>query len=161
MKMKPILAVLMMGFVFCFGTSFTEPAEYEPILMKRSELVNSVRYIAEGRDLKQPGKIYYKSPYIYINERYKGVHVIDNTDPQLPRKLGFILAPGCIDMAVKDHYLYLDNSVDLVTVDLDTRQVTSRIEAVFPEPAHPNNMRYRFKDKPEDMVVVEWRLVNP
>lgn len=160
MERKLIRGILIIGIVFFSTSSFTPEDDYTPVFMKRSELANSVRFVSEARELKRPGKIYYKSPYIFINERYKGIHVIDNSNPASPRNVGFIIAPGCIDMAVKGYTLYLDNSVDLVAFDLETREVTSRVESVFPEPAHPNNSQYRFKDKPEDMVVVEWKSTN-
>lgn len=161
MKKKLFLSLLILVVVCCFGTSYTSAPTYTPILMKRTDLVNSVRYISEGRALVNPGKIYYKKPYLFINERYKGIHVIDNTLPESPKNIGYIVAPGCLDMAVKDHFLYLDNSIDLVTFDLDTRQVIHRVENVFPEPAHPTNMWYTVKNQPEGMVVVGWQLVNP
>lgn len=161
MKKKSIITLFVMGLMFCLSASITQRTpHYTPVLMKRSDLANSVRYVAEGRALVHPGKIYYKEPYLFINEKYKGIHVIDNTLPASPKKVGFIVAPGCIDMAVKDHFLYLDNSVDLVTIDLETKQVTHRIESVLPEPAHPDNMWYQIHDRPAGMVVVEWQLTN-
>lgn len=160
MRKAQIFTLLTIGFVFFIGTSFSGIPEYVPILMKRSDLANSVRYVDEGRALVHPGKIYYKEPYLFINERYKGVHVIDNTHPESPKNVGFIVAPGCMDMAVKGHYLYLDNATDLVTFDLETKQVTNRIEAIIPEPAHPANRWFQIKDRPENTVVVEWQLNN-
>jgi hypothetical protein len=106
------------------------------------------------------GKIYYRTPYIYVNERYKGVHVINNSDPERPVKEGFILAPGCIDMAVKGNILYLDNAVDLVSFDLDGRQVTKRIRNVFPEPLPPDDFRFSVFNRPEGYVLVEWKKNN-
>jgi hypothetical protein len=131
---------------------------YTPVLMKRSDLENSVRFHPEGRTLTNPGKIYVKPPYLYINERYKGIHVINNADPRHPVREGFITAPGCIDLAVKDHILYLDNSVDLVAFDLGSKQVTQRLKDIFPQPSAPDNSIYYHPE--EGMVIVEWKK-NP
>ena len=140
-------------------TGYYQSSDYRPLFISRAELDNSVKYIQEKRDVKNTGKIYYRKPYLYMNERYKGVHVINLSNPANPVNEGFILAPGCIDMAVKGNILYLDNAVDLVSFDLDTKQVTKRIKNVFPEPAAPgNSYSYFYGSRPgEDYILVEWR----
>ncbi|MDR3338627.1 MAG: hypothetical protein LBT25_00780 [Candidatus Symbiothrix sp.] len=158
----PIAVLLLMG-IFVLNTSFSDTYfrywNYIPVFMKRSDLDNSVSYHALARDLENPGKIYFKSPYIYINERYKGVHVINNSDPYNPIKEGFIVAPGCIDMAVKENVMYVDNAVDLVAIDLLTKTVSKRIKNVFPEPLAPDNSMFYNNDR-ENYVLVEWKK-NP
>jgi hypothetical protein len=152
--------ILLLVVVFLAGTSFdfdkTEP--YTPVFMSRETLEISVKYVSGARDMIQTGKIYYCAPYIYVNERYKGVHVINNTDPANPVNEGFILAPGCIDMAVKENILYLDNAVDLVSFDLDARQVTKRIRNVFCEPLPPDDLSFNnLKNRPNGYILVEWK----
>ncbi len=141
-------------------------SDYTPILMHKSELANSVVY-KTAQELKRPGKIYLKGNYIYINEKYKGVHIIDNTNPSNPQKTGFIKIPGCIDIAIKHNTLYADNAVDLVAVDisdLPTIKVTKRIEDVFPEHTPPNNnwipFEFQPENRPENTVIIEW-IKNP
>ena len=136
---------------------------YTPVFMSRDVLETSVKYVSGARDMIQTGKIYYRAPYIYVNERYKGVHVINNADPEHPVNEGFILAPGCIDMAVKGNILYLDNAVDLVSFDLNSKQVTSRIRNVFPEPLPPDELSFFSypNNRPEGYVLVEWKKTNP
>lgn len=161
MKTKiPLLFALIL--LMCISTSYrsderTSDRKYVPIFMKRPDLEVSVKYIPGARELNNPGKIYYKAPYIYVNERYKGVHIINNTNPERPVSEGFVTAPGCIDMAVKDDMLYMDNSVDLVAFDLNTKRVTERIREIFPEPAPPSDQYYHSGyDRPENMVLVGW-----
>ena len=133
---------------------------YSPVFMSREVLENSVSYIPGAREMIRTGKIYYRSPYIFVNERYKGVHVINNSNPAHPVNEGFILAPGCIDMAVKDHILYLDNAVDLVSFDLNTKQVTKRIRDVFPEPLPPDDIGLTQPyNRPKDYILVEWKMI--
>ena len=158
MKKSKNLLLLLVG-AFLFVTA-REPYEglYTPVFMSRETLDNSVKYNPGARDMIQTGKIYYRAPYIYVNERYKGVHVINNSNPAHPVNEGFILAPGCIDMAVKGNILYLDNAVDLVSFDLDSKQVTSRLRNVFPEPLPPDDFSfYNFYNRPEGYVLVEWK----
>ncbi|MDR1919960.1 MAG: hypothetical protein LBQ65_09995 [Tannerellaceae bacterium] len=126
--------------------------------MKRADLEKSVSYQAQGRNLVNPGKIYSQAPYLYINERYRGIHVINNTDPAHPVNEGFIVVPGCIDLAMKGHILYVDNSVDLVAFDLESKTVTKRVKNVFPSPSAPDDSYYGYRE--DDMVLVEWRKIR-
>ena len=164
MKLKFRLPVIILASVaiFVVHTSFYEERyEYIPIFMERSELEKSVSYQAAGRELIQPGKIYHKAPYIYVNEKYKGVHIIDNSTPSNPQNVGFIVAPGCIDMAVKGNIMYLDNAVDLVAFDLANKKVTKRIAGIFPEPVSPNTFYYyNIESRPDNFVLVGWKK-NP
>jgi len=155
--MKRIIILLIL--VSLAGTALAPDIEvtWSPVFMSREALENSVKYISGARDMIQTGKIYYRAPYIYVNERYKGVHVINNTDPYRPVNEGFILAPGCVDMAVKGNILYLDNAVDLVSFDLDSKQVTKRIPNVFPELLPPEDFRFTVFNRPEGYVLVEWK----
>jgi hypothetical protein len=134
-----------------------EYAIWVPIFMKRADLEQSVKYADESRPLKNPGKIYCKDHYIYVNELYKGVHVINNSNPAHPVNEGFIIIPGCVDMAVKGDILYVDNAVDLVAFNLTTKQVTHRIKEVLPEPSAPGYSDYYPNNRPKDMILVGWQ----
>ena len=154
-----IVFVLLMGMFL--RSDMPVMATYSPVFMSRDVLEKSVSYIPGARDMVWTGKIYYRAPYIYVNERYKGVHVINNTNPAHPVKEGFILAPGCIDMAVKGNILYLDNAVDLVSFDLDSKQVTKRIRDVFPEPIPPDDNSFiPYYNRPKGYILVEWKKAN-
>ena len=159
--MKNIVLFLILASLTGALVSSDNVAAYTPVYMSREVLEKSVSYIAGPRDMIRTGKIYYRPPYIFINERYKGVHVINNANPAHPVKEGFILAPGCIDMAVKGHILYLDNAVDLVCFDLNSKQVTKRIRDVFPEPIPPDDMRFiNYYNRPNGYILVEWKITN-
>ena len=155
-KLLPIALLCSMILLF---TSTTGPvyewAEYTPIFMDEADLLNSVSYHPGERAMNNPGKIYYKAPYIYVNEKYKGVHIINNSDPSHPVHEGFIVAPGCLDMAVKDKVMYIDNSVDLVAFSLDTKEVTKRIRNVFPTPPSPAGALY-YNQLP-GKILVGWK----
>jgi len=156
--MKKEITLLAIIILVCTSFNPVNEETYTPVFMSRESLENSVRYISEAREMKQTGKIYFRAPYIYVNERYKGVHVINNSDPYNPVNEGFILAPGCIDMAVKGNIMYLDNSVDLVSFDLESKQVTKRLKNVFPEPLPPDDWSFSaFQNRPEGSVIVEWK----
>ncbi|MDR2497611.1 MAG: hypothetical protein LBD21_10855 [Tannerellaceae bacterium] len=134
-----------------------EWGEYTPVFMNKADLENSVSYSPGARAMKDPGKIYYKAPYIFVNERYKGVHVINNSNPANPVAEGFIIAPGCLDMAVKENILYIDNAVDLVAFDLNAKQLTQRLRDVFPTPPSPAGALYYNDPSQTDKVLVGWK----
>ncbi|HET7000085.1 MAG TPA: hypothetical protein VFI33_02195, partial [Puia sp.] len=64
------------------------------------------------------GKITVAGNYIYLSEPYKGIHVIDNSDPSSPKNVSFINIPGNEDMAITEKTLYADAYGDLVTFDI-------------------------------------------
>lgn len=74
--------------------------------------------VAGPEDIIQPGKIYFKDDFIFINEYQKGIHVVDNSDPYNPVVLRFIEIPGNVDMAIRYNILYVDSYVDLVSLDI-------------------------------------------
>jgi len=158
---KEFILIVIVSFIVTACPPYYEEGEYIPHYMSREVLETSVKYIAGERNMIETGKIYYRHPYIFINERYRGIHVINNSDPYNPVKEGFILAPGCIDMAVKGHILYLDNAVDLVSFDLNTKEVTSRIRNVFPEPTPEGDIfHYRKDDRPKGFIIVRWEKIE-
>lgn len=113
---------------------------YKPVYMSYETLRSSVKTLPAS-DLKNVGKIYYKAPYIFINETDKGIHVIDNTNPSSPQNIAFINIPGNVDLAVKDNYLYADSYIDLVTIDISNPSAATevtRAQNVFPDRIYTN-----------------------
>jgi len=108
---------------------------YTPVYISEAELRASVA-ILPATDIVAPGKIYYMSPYIFVNELDKGIHIINNTDPSNPQNIAFINIPGNIDISVKDNILYADSYIDLVALDIsDPLNVmeVNRVMNVFPQ----------------------------
>ncbi|MCG8581525.1 MAG: hypothetical protein MI866_16490 [Bacteroidales bacterium] len=88
-----------------------------------------------AQTIVQPGKIYFKDEFIFINEYQKGIHIIDNSDPAQPQTVSFLELPGNVDMAIKGNMLYADSYIDLVTLDIsDMNNIVEvdRDEEAFP-----------------------------
>lgn len=64
------------------------------------------------------GKIVYANGFIYINEQFEGVHVIDNSVPANPVTKHFWKVPALIDFTIKDDILYAEQGRDLLVVDI-------------------------------------------
>ena len=139
---------------------------YCPQLMDRAVLEQSVAALA-ARPMHNTGKIYLYGRYLFINERYEGVHIIDNHNPALPRIIGFIRIPGNVDIAVKGNLLYADNGPDLVTIDISNPaavQVQSRVRDAFRELPMPEMAGMPSEcfpeNRPANAVVVGWQKVK-
>ena len=121
-------------FVVTGCTDTVQVSVFSPVYLSYAELRTPVMAV-DPVDIGTTGKIYVKDSYIYINELYDGIHVIDNTDPSSPQKTAFIPIPGNVDMAIKGTTLYADSYVDLVAIDiadpLNAVEV-ARIEDAFP-----------------------------
>ena len=122
------------------------------------------------RSINRLGKIYYKGPYMYVNESNLGVHVFDNTNPANPVNIKFLQIPGCEDVAIKGNFLYADNVEDLITIDisdLENPLVVNRIEDIQPSTNQnaPENFSGYFEcTDPSKGMVVGWEsaiLNNP
>lgn len=68
--------------------------------------------VQEPRAFGDLGKIVYAQPYLLINERFRGIHVVDNTDPSNPVKVNFIQIPGNTDFTIKSGFLYANHGSD-------------------------------------------------
>ncbi len=166
-----LLCIVLLSSFLLWNANSTSKADatdfgYKPILMTRSELENSVSYI-ESRKLERPGKMYIRGNTLFINELFRGVHVIDNFDPENPKHVGFITIPGCIDIAVDRNMLYADNAVDLIAIDISSLEnisVTKRIRNVFPELTPPDYeyipSGYTKENRPENTVIIEWEKIE-
>ena len=65
----------------------------ESVKLTLAELRSSFKTLP-AQNLENPGKIYVKDNYLFINELKKGIHVIDNTNPSLPKAISFIQILG-------------------------------------------------------------------
>ncbi len=135
---------------------------YRPVYMSEEEISNIT--FRTGEPLVEPGKIYLLEPFLFINEKGRGVHIIDNSDPSNPENISFISIPGNYDMAAKGNWLYADNYTDLLTFDISNpREVrlTNRIADAVPVRDFPphNNIYFECPD-PSKGTIVAWEKVD-
>lgn len=135
---------------------------YQPVYMSEEEVENiSFR---TGEPLVEPGKIYLLEPFLFINEKGRGIHIIDNSDPSNPENISFISIPGNYDMAAKGNWLYADNYTDLLTFDISNpREVrlAKRIQDAVPvRDFPPDNGVYFECPDPAKGTIVAWNKVD-
>ena len=160
---KLILLVALVALWSCSDDTYTEEVVIAtPITMSYADFRASVGP-GPVQQISESGKIYAYQTYVLVNDKYKGIHIIDNSDPANPSKIGFLNIPGNVDMAVKNDILYADSWLDLFVFDFsDPSNVTliNRLEEVLPK-RFPDfettifNVDYSDFDN-ESEVVVGW-----
>lgn len=135
-----ILVLLILFFLTLLGTGCkeddcpTQLIQYsEPVFAPMEEIRVTAKYEA-AREIENPGKIYYKDGYIFINEVDEGIHVIDNRDLSRPVAVGFVALPGNKDLAARGDYMYADNYMDLVVLNIANKNdivESGRVQDVF------------------------------
>ena len=130
-----LMAALATAFVSC-KDNCVQTVTYrgtQSVRVTLNELRMGIKTIP-AQDLENPGKIYVKDNYLFINEVKKGIHVIDNTNPSSPKAISFISILGNVDIAVKGNILYADSYTDFVALDISNPNAVkevSRIKEVF------------------------------
>ena len=132
----PIMILALISIVSCKDSSieYRKTMANVPQYMSYEDMRKPVKSTA-AYAIATAGKIYIKDNYLFVNEKYKGIHVFDNSNPASPVNLTFIDIPGNVDLAVRGNFLYADNYVDLVVLDIsDIMQPkeVSRIKDIFP-----------------------------
>jgi hypothetical protein len=148
-----------------FGDILTNQFEgqgYRPVYITRADLEKIETQPA--RAMENPGKIYTKGSYLFVNERFEGIHIINNSNPSTPVKISFIKIPGNVDLAAKGDLLYVDNGADLVTLNISNPNsvfLVSRVKKAFPNQEFPpfTNTYFECVDESKG-IVVGWELTD-
>jgi hypothetical protein len=162
-NIAPILLMLILVASSCKDKT-VETRTYTanvPVYMSFEEFRSAVEF-TDPVQMKNPGKIYYKSGFLFINEIFEGIHIIDNTNPSNPIQVSFIKIPGNVDIAIKGHYLYADSYIDLLTFDIsdfDNIELVNRMEDMFINALPEYDMNYPLATIDQSKgVVVDWEV---
>jgi hypothetical protein len=167
--MKKTIKLPLIYFLAFLGITFLssceDQCEQESVYYLYQPIFETVEVIRESVEIKEPrpinnlGKIYFKDGYLYLNEVDKGIHVIDNREPANPQKIAFINIPGNFSLAAKDHVLYANSYMDLLSFDIsnpnDIKEI-DRLEEVFMNYSYYSSSFYQN----ERQVVVDWEFVE-
>ncbi len=160
---RNILLVLLMILTIqsCQDKRYATYIANVPIYLSFEDLRKTVEAEAPV-DIVNPGKIYFKDQYIYINEYMEGVHIVDISDPSNPTEVAYLPVPGNVDMAIKGDILYLDNYTDLVKIDISDPENpvdAGRIEDVLEYTIPAYNYDYPMaRIDEEEGVVTGWEI---
>ncbi|MCK4466150.1 MAG: hypothetical protein KAU83_10610 [Bacteroidales bacterium] len=158
---RMLVFLFSVSFIGCQDKVFEQYMMNVPVYMSYEELRSSIKNNT-SQELKDPGKIYFKDNYLFINEEYKGIHIIDNSDPSSPQNITFINLPGNVDIAIKGNTLFADSYIDLVAIDIsDINNIAEigRVEDVFSYTLPPVDNNYWFDDIDQSKgVVKDWEV---
>jgi len=132
-----------------------------PVYMSFNEFRTSFTK-SDPIEISQPGKIYFKDNYLFVNETGKGIHVIDNSDPANPSKTAFYEILGNVDMAISGNILFADSYIDLVAIDISDIEnpvEIDRIENIFPDIVPEGDKWYPYANVDKSQgVIVDWEI---
>lgn len=167
--MKHVLFI----FVFaCLWSCHEDDTEYEIINVAVPEMISKAEFrksveVQSARAIVEAGKIYAYGNYIFVADKNIGVHIIDNTNPAVPKSLAYIKIPFNEDISIKDNHLYADSATDLVVFDISDMsaiQLVGRLEEVFKVYNHhiPVDAQYiDYKNYDFDNnIVLGWKIVQ-
>lgn len=162
--------IILLIFLFA-GCIPSEPLEnnvvegYVPIY--GSTTTKEIKLLG-SRPVNNPGKIYTYNHFLLINEANRGIHIFDNSNPELPNPIGFIEVIGNTDMAIRNNILYADHMGSLAALKSDN---FSAIDQVGRLPISnwllgvpPPSQNYFECIQPELGFVIGWKkqsLTNP
>lgn len=164
-QIKQISLVLMitLAFASCKDKVTKEVSYFAnvPVYMSQEDFKSAVKKTSP-QEVKEPGKIYIKDKYLFVNEVGKGIHVFDNSNPSTPISKAFINIPGNVDMAIRGSLLYVDSYIDLVVIDIADIQnpvEVDRYANAFPDIYPEYNYEYPVAQIDNSKgIVVDWKI---
>ncbi len=153
-----LLITVIVGSTACIKDSCKELHRYtfyEAVYKTKAAVRENIKSNA-ARPVENPGKINILGNYIFLNETDKGIHVIDNSNPSVPRNIAFIDIPGNMDLAVKGNTLYADLYTDLVAIDISNpanAKLKKVVENIFPHRYWGNGF---VANNNGDQIITEW-----
>ncbi|MEN8125405.1 MAG: hypothetical protein ABFR32_09780 [Bacteroidota bacterium] len=172
MKTKLILVLVMLFFVSqsCDNDSDSEYVLVNvatPKFMTLDALRSSVE-ISSPLPIIESGKIYVYNDLVLVNDIENGIHIIDNSNPENPKKIACIKIEANNDMEIKGDYLYVDSLMDLVIFDIsdiDNIKEVTRLKDVFPSYVIMPFMDdmvvdYRGQKPNSNEIIVSWKVTQ-
>jgi len=149
---------------------YDDPAPDEPFYTEvyapvyATEEVAYTISIQESFPIVNPGKIWLYNDFLMVNKPGLGVHVLDNSNPNIPNQLFFISIPGNQDIAIKDGFIYADNLGDIVAFTFDENQninIEARLEGIMQNNLYPpfTNVAFECVD-PNKGIVIDWVVAD-
>jgi len=169
MKLHRITALwLILPFLVNLGCKESQEGDWVEYQVARPLTVSLAQFDAEvvpqdPAPLQEPGKIYAYGSLLLVSEPGKGIHLIDNSEPESPVKIALLPVIGNRDVSIKEGVLYADSLTDLIVMDISDPynvQQIGRLEDVFDDfvlfPFEADIVEYG--DVGPDELITGWRV---
>lgn len=167
MKYKFTLLALPLFFVSCIGWNNVDDdgpvgssQNYEPQIMEREIFESSVQ-LMPPQSVQKSGKIYIQGDLLVLNDVNRGFHIYNYSNPSQPQPLAFLNIPGATDVAIRESTIYINQAVDLVTVEYNasdnTLSLKDRNRDVFPQKVAPD-ASYATLEANE--IIINWTPID-
>src|SRR5690625_585951 len=113
---------------------FKSYIEYQPVLIDQKSFDAPAAWGA-AQEMDNTGIVYSYGKYILVNEFQKGIHILDNENPEKIHPVGFIDIPGNTHFTIRNQILYANKMEDLLVIDISSAEhpvQVNRIGEVFP-----------------------------
>jgi hypothetical protein len=121
---------------------------YRPEFSVRQSIKDNA-FLQSPSIMKNLGSFALYNNMMFINEKNKGIHVIDCSQPSNPVNKGFIPIPGNTGLAIKNDALYADCYCDLLVFSISNKENISCVNAL------PNIFQARVTNRPVDTTIVK------
>lgn len=119
MHYKIIAGLLLILQMLCTSCNNYVPPKGEIVGMKPVYTQSLDVTLEAPKGIINQGKIVDQLPFLFINDLYAGIHIIDNTDPTQPEAVHFLSIPGNIDFSVQGNVIYANSYTDLVVIQFN------------------------------------------
>lgn len=146
--------LLMLCLSGCVKTQTTKTYTItRPVYRVKSDVYQDVK-TQPATSITTAGKLFMKGNYIFLSEKNKGIHIINNANPSAPVNESFIPIPGTEDVVVKGNILLADCFIDLLSIDISDPANAKLVNIepnVFPERRFVNGFTLD-----SNLVIVDW-----
>jgi len=127
-----------------------------PVYKSLSQLRSEVK-MKPPTDLEGTFKLYVAGNRIYLSEKDKGVHIIDNSNPSSPKNTAFLNIPGHADAIVRGNMMYADLYCDLAAIEINGTQQAEVKKYMTKLFTYRLNTPFNINNPDSIMVQVDWK----
>ncbi len=115
-----------------------------------------------AKTIDEKGNIYFKDNYLFILDNFKGIHILDNSNPENPVNKGYYAITGITGISINNQYLYANAYTDLVVVDVSdiaNPKEVGRTENAFDYAWPSHDPQYPLAEvDPSKGIITGWNL---
>ena len=134
-----LIGIFILFFNGCLKESYDNDlySNYKPVLIDNSSLYTCLYKPAQNNKIIT--QVRTMGNYLFALDYGMGIHVIDNTNPTIPVKLGFYSIPACIDFEIQNNKIFANNYRDFIVLDFSN--INSPIEVKREKSAFDINVK--------------------